>query len=141
MSTAPLKPEGTNSNLAIARDSGRRIDVKLHDVLTDEAAPNRPNAKTVGTKAPEPEGEGFPEPIFPQRTYTDGTDSTLTEYQRLNARRTWNAWGKPYFASRSLANRKELRPIIAYLFTDYKCNLDCHYCWSYNNAVRGISEP
>ncbi len=26
-------------------------------------------------------------------------------------------------------------------FTDYKCNLDCHYWWAYNNAVKGISEP
>ena len=139
MSTPPVKPEATSSNPDRANDY--RIDVKLHDVLMDEAAPNRPNATTVGKRAPEPEGEGFPEPVYPHRTYSEETDSTLTEYQRVNARRTWNAWGKPYFASRSLANRQELRPIIAYLFTDYKCNLDCHYCWAYNNAVRGISEP
>ncbi len=52
----------------------------------------------------------------------------------------WNAWGKPYFASRSLKNRKELRPIIAYLFTEWKCNLSCHYCWAFDNRVKGMSE-
>lgn len=48
------------------------------------------------------------------------------------------AWGIPYFKSR--LSRKELRPIVACLFTDYKCNLDCHYCWAYNNKVKGMTE-
>ena len=58
----------------------------------------------------------------------------------MNAWRVWEAWAKPYFASRSLENRKALRPIITHLFTDYKCNLDCHCCWAYNNTVKGMSE-
>jgi len=140
MSTqTPMRPE--SGGAAPDRASGYRVDVKLHDILMDESGPNRPNEKTIG-KGPEPEiGEGLPEPVYPQRTYSDETDPTQKEYQRTNALRTWEAWGKPYFASRSLKNRKELRPIIAYLFTDYKCNLDCHYCWAYNNSVRGLSEP
>jgi MoaA/NifB/PqqE/SkfB family radical SAM enzyme len=28
----------------------------------------------------------------------------------------------------------------AYLFTEYKCNLDCHYCYSYDNRVKGMTE-
>jgi MoaA/NifB/PqqE/SkfB family radical SAM enzyme len=112
--------------------AAHRIDVKLHDILMEPQAKEAPTLK--------PGGLTLPEPVYPQRTYSDETDPTLTEYQRMNALRTWNSWGKPYFASRSLKNRKELRPIIAYLFTDYKCNLDCHYCWAYNNAVKGMNE-
>ena len=92
MSTQPpMKPNSESASLPKAADY--RIDVKLHDVLMDEAGPNRPNAKTVGLKGPELEGEGLPEPVYPQRTYTEETDSSLTDYQRMNALRTWNAWG------------------------------------------------
>ena len=31
-------------------------------------------------------------------------------------------------------------PIIAYLFTEWKCNLDCHYCWAFDNTVKGMTE-
>ncbi len=135
----PMKSE-TNST-GRDRASDYRIDVKLHEVLMDDAGSNRPNEKTVGAGPDLELGEGLPEPVYPQRTYSDETDPTLKEYQQTNALRTWQAWAKPYFASRSLKNRNELRPIIAYMFTDYKCNLDCHYCWAYNNSVRGLSEP
>lgn len=63
---------------------------------------------------------------------------TRREYQTLGALRTWKSWGKPYFKSRW--HHGELRPIIPYLFTEWKCNLDCHYCWSYNNTVKGMTE-
>ena len=59
-------------------------------------------------------------------------------YQKLNAIRSWKTWGAPYFKSRW--HSKDLRPIIPYLFTEWKCNLDCHYCWSYNNSVKGMTE-
>jgi MoaA/NifB/PqqE/SkfB family radical SAM enzyme len=26
------------------------------------------------------------------------------------------------------------------LFTEWKCNLDCHYCWAFDNRVKGMSE-
>ena len=65
---------------------------------------------------------------------------THKEYLKLNGVRMWKTWGAPYFRSRTLKNRKELRPIIPYLFTDWKCNLDCHYCWSYDNKVKGMTE-
>jgi MoaA/NifB/PqqE/SkfB family radical SAM enzyme len=44
----------------------------------------------------------------------------------------------PYFKSRVLPG--DFQPIIAYLFTEWKCNLDCHYCWSYDNRVKGMTE-
>jgi len=34
----------------------------------------------------------------------------------------------------------DFHPIIAYLFTEYKCNLDCHYCYSFDNRVKGMTE-
>ena len=27
----------------------------------------------------------------------------------------------------------EFHPLIAYLFNEWKCNLDCNYCWAYDN--------
>src|SRR3972149_4041677 len=89
---------------------------------------------------PTPDRSSMPTAVYPQGPYSDADEPSLVQYQRRNARRIWEAWAKPYFASRSLKNQKELRPIIAYLFTDYKCNLDCHYCWAYNNAVKGMTE-
>lgn len=34
----------------------------------------------------------------------------------------------------------DFHPIIAYLFTEWKCNLDCHYCWAFDNRVKGMTE-
>jgi len=34
----------------------------------------------------------------------------------------------------------DFHPITACLFLDYKCNLDCWYCWSFNNQVKGMTE-
>jgi sulfatase maturation enzyme AslB (radical SAM superfamily) len=49
-----------------------------------------------------------------------------------------NGWMFPYFKSRLRSG--DFQPIIAYLFTEWKCNLDCHYCWSYDNRVKGMTE-
>jgi MoaA/NifB/PqqE/SkfB family radical SAM enzyme len=110
-----------------------RIDVKLHEVLME---PTRERSKL------QPEGPALtlPEPVYPQREYSEESDPTMDDYHKMNAWRTWRTWGKPYFQSRSLKNRKELRPIIAYLFTEWKCNLSCHYCWAFDNRVKGMNE-
>jgi sulfatase maturation enzyme AslB (radical SAM superfamily) len=47
-------------------------------------------------------------------------------------------WMVPYLKSRVLPG--DFQPIIAYLFTEWKCNLDCHYCWSYDNRIKGMTE-
>ena len=47
-------------------------------------------------------------------------------------------WLVPYMRSRVLPG--EFHPITAYLFIEYKCNLDCWYCWSYDNKVKGMTE-
>lgn len=105
-----------------------RVDQKLHQILYRPA--NRPALE------PLPEPEVLPEPPFPQ--HPNPREMTKSEYQKLNAIRVWKTWGAPYFKSRW--HSKELRPLIPYLFTEWKCNLDCHYCWSYNNTVKGMTE-
>jgi MoaA/NifB/PqqE/SkfB family radical SAM enzyme len=105
-----------------------RLDQKLHQILYKP--PSRPTLETA------PEAEVLPEPPFP--LHSDQRELTRSEYHKLNAKRAWKTWGSPYF--KSLWYNKELRPIIPYLFTEWKCNLDCHYCWSYNNTVKGMTE-
>jgi MoaA/NifB/PqqE/SkfB family radical SAM enzyme len=52
--------------------------------------------------------------------------------------RALRGWLFPYIESRLLPG--EFHPIICYLFTEYKCNLDCHYCWAFDNHVVGMTE-
>lgn len=59
-------------------------------------------------------------------------------WSKRNIWRAMNGWAVPFVKSRLL--RGDFHPIIAYLFTEYKCNLDCHYCYSYDNRVKGMSE-
>jgi len=47
-------------------------------------------------------------------------------------------WLFPYLKSRVLPG--DFNQIIAYLFTEWKCNLDCHYCWAFDNRVKGMTE-
>jgi len=47
-------------------------------------------------------------------------------------------WLFPYIRSRVTSG--DFHPLIAYLFTEFKCNLDCHYCWAFDNKVKGMSE-
>lgn len=105
-----------------------RIDQKLHQILY------KPESRPKLDEIPEP--EVLPEPPYPLRTYEK--EMTKWEYQKMNGVRTWKTWGKPYF--KSLWYKDDVRPLIPYLFTEWKCNLDCHYCWSFNNKVKGMSE-
>jgi len=52
--------------------------------------------------------------------------------------RALKGWLVPYVGSRVKAG--EFHPIISYLFTEWKCNLDCHYCWAFDNRVKGMTE-
>jgi MoaA/NifB/PqqE/SkfB family radical SAM enzyme len=104
-----------------------RIDQKLHQILYKQEVHSK--------LAPIPDNV-LPEPVYPMKP--NPVEMTQKEYQKMNAIRTWKTWGAPYFKSRW--HNKEVRPIIPFLFTEWKCNLDCHYCWSYNNAVKGMTE-
>ncbi len=112
-----------------------RIDIQVHDLLMNPAQKQAipPSLAPKDDTAP-----GLPVPVYPQGQYVDGQEMTLREYQNLNTKRTLKAWAWPFVKSRFHGD--ELRPIITYLFTEFKCNVDCHYCWSFNNAVKGMTE-
>lgn len=87
----------------------------------------------------------LPEPAFPQqsRLFTAPDE----DYLPADGKRHWTAqhvlramrgWMFPYFRSRLLPG--EFHPIIAFLFNEWKCNLDCNYCWAYDNRVSGMTE-
>jgi len=124
MSTTEIKPESAPAF---------RVDAGLHQILKQPATP-----KELGIHDSEGFVEGgLPEPIFPQRP--EVMWKTDRAFNNFKAWRTWKGLGAPYFKSRMLP--MDLRPLIAYLFTEWKCNLDCHYCWSYDNTIKGMTEP
>lgn len=104
-----------------------RLQPELHDQLSPAAIELPVIQPSQGPTLPEPEYLSREERVMTER-----------EYQWLNAGRVAKMWGLPF--AKSLWHRGELRPIIAYLFTEYACNLDCHYCWSYDNSVPGMTE-
>jgi MoaA/NifB/PqqE/SkfB family radical SAM enzyme len=112
-----------------------RIDVAIHDLLINSN--QRPPAPV------EPQGLALPDPVFPQypdRLYDPGP-TTPPEKRRWTAKdigRTARGWLVPYVRSRVAPG--QFHPITSYLFIEYKCNLDCWYCWSYNNTVKGMTE-
>ncbi len=109
-----------------------RIDSALHDVLK-----NSPQRDQPLDEPDEIVAGGLPEPMYPQRPPVMW--ATDTEFHRFKAWRAWKGLGAPYFKSRVMPG--QLRPLIAYLFSEWKCNLDCHYCWSYDNKIVGMKEP
>src|SRR5215831_13602078 len=110
-----------------------RVDAALHDLLKNSATRrDQPLYEPDQTL----EG-GLPQPVYPQRPNVMWPIDR--DYYRFKAWRTWKGLGAPYFNSR--IRSRQLRPLIAYLFSEWKCNLDCHYCWSYDNKVKGMTEP
>lgn len=107
-----------------------RLDTHLVDLLM------KPAPKPVLPPADGP--RGLPDPVFPLHPEPNGGHS----YELLSAKdkavRAFRCWGVPYAQSR--VRREPFRPILSYLFTEWKCNLDCHYCWAFNNAVKGMTE-
>ena len=111
-----------------------RIDVNVHSLLMNCAqSPERPVHQ--GLSLPEPVYPRFPEKLSDPgpATAPEKRDWTLSQ-----AYRSMKGWLFPYIRSRVLPG--EFHPIIAYLFLEYKCNLDCWYCWAFNNKVKGMTE-
>ncbi len=121
---------------------GARLDVKLHDLL------RAPSTQRARVRAAEP--LTLPTPVFPQHPElltdvalpSDAHGAPDNPYARRwrapDILRTMSAWLFPYLESRVLPG--DFHPIIAYLFTEWKCNLDCHYCWAFDNSVKGMTE-
>ncbi len=108
-----------------------RLNQEIHDQLMGGGS--RP-----GPLQPKGQPLALPEPEFPAHPELLERRMTDEEFHKFNRGRALRAWAVPYLQSRW--HRKQLRPIVAYLFTEYKCNLDCHYCWAYNNKVKGMTE-
>ncbi len=121
-----------------------RVDVQFHEALKG-SGPERPAQPPPSLKP-----QTLPEPIFPQHPELLGEEASGSPERESPAppeRRHWTApliyrgmrgWLFPYVKSRVLPG--QFHPIIAYLFTEWKCNLDCHYCWAFDNRVKGMSE-
>src|SRR5262249_29642038 len=107
-----------------------RVDVKLRDVLLSSNAQRNSIASALAVE------EGLPEPVYPQYTYPRWP--TERKFHNYKAWRTWKSLGAPYFKHRLMPG--QIQPLISYLFSEWKCNLDCHYCWSYDNSVKGMTE-
>jgi MoaA/NifB/PqqE/SkfB family radical SAM enzyme len=52
-------------------------------------------------------------------------------YKFNNGARAIRNWVIPYLNSR--IHKDEFRPVLCYLFTEWKCNIDCHYCHQFDN--------
>jgi MoaA/NifB/PqqE/SkfB family radical SAM enzyme len=63
--------------------------------------------------------------------------SLLAKYKVKNGVRAFNKWIIPYVQSQVYSSK--LRPVISYLFTDWKCNIDCHYCYQFDNKGERMS--
>jgi MoaA/NifB/PqqE/SkfB family radical SAM enzyme len=119
-----------------------RLDVQLHELLTKSPAP-RPELTASGP------AKMLPEPVYPQYPKLVQQDDHYEELLE-KARQGKRPWGAPYVLRamrgwlfpyvRSRVAPGPFHPIIAYLFTEWKCNLDCHYCWAFDNSVKGMSE-
>jgi MoaA/NifB/PqqE/SkfB family radical SAM enzyme len=58
-------------------------------------------------------------------------------YKVQNGTRAVRRWVIPYINSR--IHSDEFRPLLCFLYTDWKCNIDCHYCFQYDNDQSGMS--
>jgi MoaA/NifB/PqqE/SkfB family radical SAM enzyme len=134
----------TNDPLSI-NSQPFRLDVPLHDLLTSTPGP------VPSPLLPRVSGDvaSLPNPIFPQHPELLDLDDNYEEMleRARQGRRQWTrplvmrameGWLFPYIRSRVLPGK--FHPIIAYLFTEWKCNLDCHYCWAFENSVKGMTE-
>jgi hypothetical protein len=127
-------------NVPVDQPPPFRIDVQLHELLT--GAPPSPRALPP---LPAKRSRTLPEPVFPQHPELLNSDDSyeqMLERTKLGRRRwtaplvlrAMNGWLFPYFRSRLLPG--DFHPIIAYLFTEWKCNLD----WSFDNRIKGMTE-
>src|SRR6266568_4219604 len=122
-----------------------RLDVPLHELLQQPAHKPSPDPATLR------DPKTLPAAVFPQypELFHELDEQDIAAHDAVlrtgkrhwpasNVMKTMRGWMFPYFKSRVLPG--DFQPIIAYLFTEWKCNLDCHYCWAFDNSVKGMSE-
>ena len=57
-------------------------------------------------------------------------------YKSANGVRAIRRWFIPYV--NSLIHNGQFRPILCYLYTEWQCNIDCYYCFQYDNHRPGM---
>src|SRR5262252_2026518 len=125
-----LDKVGTQNTATAQPAQQFRIDVPLYTLLqkTQERSALPILAEPVA----------LPDPVFPQVKRTKDLKQSGLFYHANNGVRAFRRWLMPYIQSRIMAD--EFRPLLSYLFTEWKCNLDCHYCWAFDNSVKGMTE-
>src|SRR5215472_14179603 len=120
-----------------------RLDVPLHDLLQKPGTgrpltppPPSENPQQLPTPAFPMHPELLTDEWLPQDEHGSPTDPYKRSWPPSLIYRGMRGWLFPYIKSRVLPG--EFHPIIAYLFTEWKCNLDCHYCWAFDNKVKGM---
>ena len=116
-----------------------RVDVQLHDLLMKpgtETAPPPLQPKPSPAEAP---GLTLPEPVYPQNPLPEGVDYTEKQYHKINTMRALKCWALPFVKSRFKPS--ELRPIIAYLFTEFKATLIIHRGFRAEDDPSILDEP
>ncbi len=59
------------------------------------------------------------------------------KYYMNNFTRAYRSWLVPYAKARFFY--KTFRPILSFLYTDLRCNVDCHYCYIQDRKIPGMS--
>ena len=132
-------PSDSHSGTAV---ESYKLDVPLHELLMNGTRSQVPPAKSGQPLT-------LPTPVFPQHPKLMEADDELyfpkggmkdgkRHWKTEHIYRTMKGWMFPFFRSRLMPG--EFHPIIAYLFNEWKCNLDCNYCWAYDNSVKGMTE-
>jgi len=114
---------------------------KFRNRRCDSRSPDELN--TNATSASESRGLTLPEPPFPQfpDRLMDPGPETPPEKRKWGAKDVYRysrGWLAPYIRSRVLPG--EFHPITAYLFVEYKCNLDWLVLLAYDNKSQGQTE-
>lgn len=124
--------------ITASQNNASRLDTVTVEQLTGG---ERADAVTLPTGKRHP----LPNAHFPRRP--ELLWAADEKYFPTNGHRRWKAgeilhamhgWAVPFFKSRVLPG--DFHPLIAYLFNEWKCNLECHYCWAYDNHVKGMTE-
>ncbi|MBN1849301.1 MAG: radical SAM protein [Deltaproteobacteria bacterium] len=57
-------------------------------------------------------------------------------YYVNNFARAYRSWLVPYIKSR--LQSESFRPVLSFLYTDLRCNVDCHYCYIQDKTILGM---
>ena len=58
-------------------------------------------------------------------------------YNMNNFSKAYRSWVVPYIKSR--LHTKSFRPVLSFLYTDLRCNLDCSYCYNRDKNIPGMT--